>query len=159
MTNYFNNLWTGALLHPARWRYTSERFEVSCGILLTLASFLFFFFKFAGICAVVTLIMWIFAVITPDRRYIISADGKRFFIALFRTGKKNARQRTDKSSRTALMRLSKFFNQQTKATECNVQKIFGYDDAYKSSGMFLFKTKPDEQATETYCANTAPQKG
>ena len=143
MLNYFDNLWTGASLHPARWLYTSNRPEVMCLVLATLASFLFFFFIVAGILGVITLILWFYVVIRPDRHYIISAGDNTIYITIFQTGKRALKDnKSDKSCQTALMRSSKFFKLQQKQATVIVHKIFGFDAGYKSSGLFLFKTSP-----------------
>lgn len=145
MLNYFNNLWTGASLHPARWLYTSNKPEVMCFVLVTLASFLFFFFTAAGILGIITLIVWFYATIRPDRHYIISAGDNTIYITIFQTGKRALKDnKSDKSCQTALMRSSKFFKQQQKQATITVYKIFGFDVGYKSSGMFLFKTSPTD---------------
>ena len=141
MLNYFDNLWTGASLHPARWLYTSNRLEVMVCVLTTLASFLFMFFTIAGILAVISLTVWFFAVIRPDRCYTISANDTTLRIAIFQTGNRVLKNRkVDKSCQSALMRFSKLFGQQTKPSSISVQKIFGFDEGYLSSQMFLFKT-------------------
>lgn len=100
MYNYFKLFWGGALLHYPRWLYTSNDNRVMVGVLLTISSVLFLFFKAAIIVGVITLLYWGYQVLKPDYRYILRLeDNSRLFLFLYHTKKaKNPRDKKRISS-------------------------------------------------------------
>lgn len=137
MYNYFKLFWGGALLHYPRWLYTSNNNWVMVGVLLTISSVLFLFFKAAVILGVITLLYWGYVVLKPEYRYILKlSDNSRLFLLLYCTEK--YRKPADKKKSSSL--LYAYTETDNKKVAKKTFHCTGYDDSLKDCGLFLVNT-------------------